>query len=98
MEQLALLVVGKTLDDLLVGAEQAVVIAEQLVDRIVRGEHAAARPEAVDGVQDHRPQAFDRPVVVEFRTDPRENVFPMVPAGKTNSELVVDPSQQGLER
>ena len=40
----------------------------------------------------------DRPVVVEFRTDPRENVFPMVPAGKTNSELVVDPSQQGLER
>ena len=40
----------------------------------------------------------DRPVVVEFRTDPRENVFPMVPAGKTNSELVVDPSQQGLQR
>ncbi|MCY3851603.1 MAG: acetolactate synthase large subunit [Acidimicrobiaceae bacterium] len=39
----------------------------------------------------------DRPVVVEFRTDPRENVFPMVPAGKSNSELVVDPSQQGLE-
>lgn len=38
----------------------------------------------------------DRPVVVEFRTDPRENVFPMVPAGKSNSELVVDPSQQGL--
>ncbi|MCY4493163.1 MAG: thiamine pyrophosphate-dependent enzyme [Acidimicrobiaceae bacterium] len=40
----------------------------------------------------------DRPVVFEFRTDPRENVFPMVPAGKSNSELVVDPSQQGLER
>ncbi|MXW74482.1 MAG: biosynthetic-type acetolactate synthase large subunit [Acidimicrobiaceae bacterium] len=39
----------------------------------------------------------DRPVVVEFRTDPREKVFPMVPAGKSNSELVVDPSQQGLE-
>lgn len=38
----------------------------------------------------------DRPVVVEFRTDPRENVFPMVPAGKSNSELVLDPSQQGL--
>ncbi len=38
----------------------------------------------------------DRPVVVEFRTDPRENVFPMVPSGKTNSELVVDPSQQDL--
>ncbi len=38
----------------------------------------------------------DRSVVVEFRTDAGENVFPMVPAGKTNSELVVDPSQQGL--
>ena len=38
----------------------------------------------------------DRSVVVEFVTDARENVFPMVPAGKTNSELVVDPSQQHL--
>jgi len=38
----------------------------------------------------------DRSVVVEFVTDARENVFPMVPAGKSNSELVVDPSQQHL--
>ena len=38
----------------------------------------------------------DRPVVLEFRTDPGENVFPMVPPGKTNSDVVVDPSQQGL--
>lgn len=38
----------------------------------------------------------DRPVVVEFVTDARENVFPMVPSGKTNSELVVDPSQAHL--
>ena len=36
----------------------------------------------------------DRPVVIEFRTDPRVNVFPMVPAGRTNSELLVDPSQR----
>ncbi len=35
----------------------------------------------------------DRPVVIEFRTDSREKVFPMVPAGKTNSEVVVDPAQ-----
>ena len=40
----------------------------------------------------------DRPVVLEFRTDPSENVFPMVPAGKSNSEVVVDPSQQDLPR
>ena len=38
----------------------------------------------------------DRSVVVEFVTDARENVFPMVPAGATNSEVVVDPSQQHL--
>ncbi len=37
----------------------------------------------------------DRPVVVEFRTDPRENVFPMVPSGRTNSDVVVHPAQRG---
>jgi len=36
----------------------------------------------------------DRPVVVEFRTDPGAHVFPMVPAGKSNSEIIVDPSQR----
>jgi len=35
----------------------------------------------------------DRPVVVEFRTDSSEKVFPMVPAGRTNSEIVVGPEQ-----
>jgi acetolactate synthase-1/2/3 large subunit len=38
----------------------------------------------------------DRSVVIEFVTDARENVFPMVPAGATNSDVVVDPSQQHL--
>ncbi len=36
----------------------------------------------------------DRPVMIEFRTDPVEKVFPMVPAGASNSELLVDPSQR----
>ncbi len=35
----------------------------------------------------------DRPVVVEFRTDSAEKVFPMVPAGRSNSEIVVGPEQ-----
>jgi acetolactate synthase I/II/III large subunit len=35
----------------------------------------------------------DRPVVVDFRTDPAEKVYPMVPSGATNSEIVVHPSQ-----
>jgi len=35
----------------------------------------------------------DRPVVVEFRTDAAEKVFPMVPAGKSNSQVQVPPFQ-----
>ena len=36
----------------------------------------------------------DRPVVLEFRSSSAENVYPMVPAGQTNSDIVVDPSQR----
>ena len=35
----------------------------------------------------------DRPVVIDFRTDSREKVYPMVPAGLSNDDIVVDPSQ-----
>jgi acetolactate synthase-1/2/3 large subunit len=35
----------------------------------------------------------DRPVVIDFRTDHREKVYPMVPAGQSNSNIVVDPTQ-----
>jgi acetolactate synthase-1/2/3 large subunit len=35
----------------------------------------------------------DRPVVVDFRVDAREKVFPMVPAGASNDDLIVPPSQ-----
>ncbi|MGH9131482.1 MAG: acetolactate synthase large subunit [Acidimicrobiales bacterium] len=35
----------------------------------------------------------DRPVVIDFRTDWTEKVYPMVPAGRSNDEIVVDPSQ-----
>jgi len=31
------------------------------------------------------------PVVVDFRTHDREGVFPMVPAGKPNDEIVLGP-------
>lgn len=36
----------------------------------------------------------DRTVVVEFRTVADENVYPMVPAGQSNSDILVDPSQR----
>ncbi|MFT5201725.1 MAG: acetolactate synthase-1/2/3 large subunit [Candidatus Aldehydirespiratoraceae bacterium] len=53
-------------------------------------------PEEVAPAIEEANEINDRPVVVEFVTDAGENVFPMVPSGKTNSELVVDPSQQHL--
>jgi len=34
----------------------------------------------------------DRPVVVDFRTDAFEKVFPMVAAGASNDDIMVDPS------
>src|SRR5258706_5828774 len=55
----------------------------------LRAEH----PEEVQVVIDKANEIDDRPVVVEFRTDSPENVFPMVPVGKTNDEIVVPPFQ-----
>ena len=40
----------------------------------------------------------DRPVVVDFRTDAFEKVYPMVPAGAPNDAIVVHPAHQGLSR
>ena len=37
----------------------------------------------------------DRPVVLEFRTDSSEKVFPMVPSGMSNSDIVVGPDDAG---
>ena len=33
----------------------------------------------------------DQPVVIDFRTDSQEKVFPMVPAGQSNSDVIVHP-------
>ncbi len=55
-------------------------------------------PEEVEPAIVKANEINDRSVVVEFRTDARENVFPMVASGKTNSEIQVDPSQEGLLR
>ena len=35
----------------------------------------------------------DRPVVVEFRTEASEGVFPMVPAGASNDDVILHPAQ-----
>jgi acetolactate synthase-1/2/3 large subunit len=50
-------------------------------------------PEEVGPAIDKANEIDDRPVVLEFRTDSSEKVYPMVPAGHTNDEIVVDPIQ-----
>ena len=34
----------------------------------------------------------DRPVVIDFRIDYREKVYPMVPAGASNDDIILDPA------
>ncbi len=40
----------------------------------------------------------DRPVVIDFRTDAFEKVYPMVPAGAPNDSIVVHPAHEGRPR
>ena len=47
----------------------------------------AESPEEVDAVIEKANSINDRPVVVDFRTDETEKVFPMVPAGFSNDDL-----------
>jgi len=51
-------------------------------------------PDEVDAAIERANAINDRPVVLEFVTESAENVYPMVPGGKTNSEVVVPPFQQ----
>jgi acetolactate synthase-1/2/3 large subunit len=49
-------------------------------------------PEEVDVAIQKANEIDDRPVVIDFRTDSREKVYPMVPAGKSNDDIIVDPA------
>ena len=51
----------------------------------------ATSPEDVRTVIDKSITIDDRPVVVEFKVDPEEMVFPMVPAGGSNDDVVLGP-------
>jgi len=50
-------------------------------------------PEEVQPAIEKANDVDDRPVVIDFRTDEREKVYPMVPAGASNDDIVIDPSQ-----
>ncbi len=50
-------------------------------------------PEEIQPAIDKANSINDRPVVVDFRVDEGEKVFPMVPAGISNDDLQLAPSQ-----
>jgi acetolactate synthase-1/2/3 large subunit len=55
-------------------------------------------PEEVDAAIAKANEVDDRPVVIDFRVAAAEKVYPMVPPGASNSDLVVPPSQQDQQR
>jgi acetolactate synthase-1/2/3 large subunit len=55
-------------------------------------------PEEVEPAIEKANSINDRPVVIDFRVDAREKVFPMVPAGFSNDDLLLQPSQEGSRR
>jgi len=50
-------------------------------------------PEETEAAIDKANSVNDRPVVVDFRVEENEKVFPMVPAGQSNDDLVLHDSQ-----
>ena len=48
-------------------------------------------PEEVGPAIDKANSIDDRPVVIDFRTDAFEKVYPMVAAGASNDDIIVDP-------
>lgn len=53
-------------------------------------------PEDVGPTIEKANEIDDRPVVIDFRTDYREKVFPMVAAGTSNSDVIIDPDTDRL--
>jgi acetolactate synthase-1/2/3 large subunit len=49
-------------------------------------------PEEVEPAIQKANEIDDRPVVIDFRTDYREKVYPMVAPGTTNDEVILDPA------
>jgi acetolactate synthase I/II/III large subunit len=58
----------------------------------------AESPEDVGPAIEKANSIEDRPVVVDFRTDAFEKVFPMVAAGQSNDDIVVHPDQAASAR
>ncbi len=50
-------------------------------------------PDEVESAVERANSIDHAPVVVEFVVEPEENVYPMVPGGRSNSDIVVPPFQ-----
>jgi acetolactate synthase I/II/III large subunit len=48
-------------------------------------------PDEVDATIEKAYLITDRSVVIDFRIDPAEMVFPMVPAGGSNDDIILGP-------
>ena len=57
---------------------------------------ASRRPRRCSPAIEKANDIDDRPVVIDFRTDSMEQVFPMVTAGASNDDIIVHPSQRHL--
>jgi acetolactate synthase-1/2/3 large subunit len=51
----------------------------------------ASSPGEVDAVIEKAISVDDRPCVIDFRVDPAEKCFPMVPAGASNDDIILGP-------
>jgi acetolactate synthase-1/2/3 large subunit len=50
-------------------------------------------PEEVVPAIEKANEIDDRPVVIDFRVDYREKVYPMVPAGGSNDDIILGPAE-----
>ncbi len=84
--------------------EQEVILSKDVPDYKMWAESMGCVGIRVDDPEEVEPaiakanEIDDRPVVIDFRVMAEEKVYPMVPAGATNSDLVVPPSQADLPR
>jgi acetolactate synthase-1/2/3 large subunit len=49
----------------------------------------ARKPEDVEGVLKEAMRIKDRPTLMDFRVDPFENVYPMVPSGQPLDKMLL---------
>jgi acetolactate synthase I/II/III large subunit len=60
--------------------------------------YRVTEPDEVETVVDKALSVDDRPCVIDFRVDPAENCYPMIPAGASNDDIILgpDPSPEAV--